>query len=113
LVTSMPTAIIFLLEALQVETVTAEIMTQQSKRNLQARHGSVRFVQIYAHKTNDSMNNPGATGTLVILFFRAPRILEGTERSQNGVNNLDGIFAFRSGSNYSGGLRLRLSSRFP
>jgi hypothetical protein len=42
------------------------------------------------------MNDPGAT--LVIFFFRAPRILEGTERRQNGATNPDGIFAFRRGS---------------
>ena len=49
------------------------------------------------HKTLTAMNDPRAT--LVILFFRAPRILEGTERSQNGATNPDGIFAFRRGNN--------------
>jgi hypothetical protein len=39
------------------------------------------------------MNDPGAT--LVI----PPRILECTERSQNGATYPDGIFAFGRGSN--------------
>ena len=44
------------------------------------------------------MNDPRTA--LVILFFRTPRILEGTERSQNGATNPDRIFAFWRGSNF-------------
>jgi hypothetical protein len=54
------------------------------------------------------MNDPGAT--LIILFFRAPRILEGTERSQNGATNPDRIFTFWRGSDLNLSKILRQTS---